>query len=154
MYSNLAEEFAHYPTLSDMGIIHFHEISHYSVRQDGPGKDVLRVIYKRAKGSLLPYSRKYKFGRSLKTVVTDGGTARMQRSYEVSPTLLKATSELDDLVSCNRHVPVEPYSQLQKSSLMAEINELKQLINGTIRSDAMGQVNSKLDSVRRHIDAL
>ena len=50
MSANLAEKFNSYAALSEMGIVRFHEIANYSLRQDGADKDVLRVIYKRAKG--------------------------------------------------------------------------------------------------------
>ena len=154
MSANLAEKFNHYAALSEMGIVRFHEIANYSLRQDGADKDVLRVIYKRAKGSLLPHSRKYKFGRAMKTVVADGGTARMEHVYEISPFLLKAVAELDGLVAFNQHEPSKSVSTDLKSDLLAEINELKQLINESIQPSSMAVVNTKLDSVRKHIEAL
>ena len=154
MSANLAEKFNPYAALSEMGIVRFHEITNYSLRQDGADKDVLRVIYKRAKGSLLPHSRKYKFGRSMKTVIADGGTARMEHTYEISPFLLKAVAELDGLVAFNQHEPSNLVSTDVKSDLLAEINELKQLINESIQPTGMAVVNTKLESVRKHIEAL
>ena len=154
MSANLAEKITHYAALSEMGIVRFHEIANYSLRQDGADKDVLRVIYKRAKGSLLPHSRKYKFGRSMKTVIADGGTARMENIYEVSPFLLKAVAELDSLVDNNQLDTSKSVSTDIKSDLLAEINELKQLINESLPSSSMALVNTKLDSVRKHIEAL
>jgi len=154
MSANLAEKVTHYAALSEMGIIRFHEIASYSLRQDGADKDVLRVVYKRAKGSLLPHTRKYKFGRSMKTVIADGGTSRMEHTYEISPFLLKAVAELDELVADNQHEPVKPDNSDLKADLLSEINELKQLINVSISSENMGAVNTKLDSVRKHIAAL
>ena len=76
MKANTAETLNNYPALAEMGIVRFHEISHYRLSQEGSSRDVLRVKYKRAKGSLLPHSRTYKFGRSMKTVVADGGNGR------------------------------------------------------------------------------
>ena len=96
MAENLTDKNKQHPALAEMGIIRPSEISHYSLRQDGADKDVLRIIYNRAKGSLLPYSRKYKFGRAQKTVLADGGSSRMAHTYEISPFLLKAVSELDE----------------------------------------------------------
>ncbi len=154
MSANLAEQPTQYATLAEMGIIRFHEISNYSLRQDGADKDVLRVIYKRAKGSLLPHTRKYKFGRSLRTVIADGGTSRMEHTYEISPFLLKAVAELDDLIAHNQHEPVKPDNKDLKADLLAEINELKELINGSIASEDMSRVNGKFDNVRKHIEAM
>ena len=90
-----------WPTLAEMGVTRFHEISGYALRPDGEGRDVLKIAYRRQKGSLLPESRKYRFGRSLKTVVADGGTARLETTYEISPYLLQAVAELDRLVPRN-----------------------------------------------------
>ena len=143
-----------YPALSEMGIIRFHEISHYSLRQDGPDKDVLRVIYNRAKGSLLPYSRKYKFGRAMQTVVADGGSSRMEQTHVISPFLLKAVSELDKLVSINQHDSSKSSSTDLKSDLMVEIEELKQLVNESIPADSLARIQTKIDNLGKHIDAL
>lgn len=154
MSANLAEQAAHYPALVEMGIVRFHEISHYSLRQDGVDKDVLRVIYKRAKGSLLPHTRKYKFGRSMKTVIADGGTARMEHTYEISPFLLKAVAELDALVEVNQHDSSKSTSTDLKADLLEEMNELKQLLANSASAEGLSAVNQKLDSVRKHIEAL
>ena len=153
MSANAVEKFDAYPALADMGITRFHEISHYSLHQDGNNKDVLRVNYKRAKGSLLPYSRKYKFGRSLKTVIVDGGTARMETTYEISPFLLKAVSELDELVDANQHSEGGPAKVADiKSDLLAEMNELAQLIRESQCDDKA--VVAKLVIVRKHVESL
>ncbi|ASJ72404.1 DUF3461 family protein [Granulosicoccus antarcticus] len=154
MSANLAEKIADYPALAEMGIVRFHEISHYSLRQDGADKDVLRVIYKRAKGSFLPHTRKYKFGRSMKTVIADGGTSRMEHTYEISPFLLKAVAELDSLVEINQHDTSKVTSTDLKADLLAEMNELKLLVSGSATPEGQSAVNAKLDSVRKHIEAL
>ena len=153
MPANTAEKLDHYPALSEMGITRFHEISSYTLRQEAADKDVLRVTYKRAKGSLLPYSRKYKFGRSQKTVLADGGTARMEMTHVISPFLLKAVSELDMLVKLTQY---ENWNTAKvadiRTDLLAEMNELAQLIRQAQCDDKA--VIAKLVSVRRHIEAL
>ncbi len=143
---------ASYPTLAEMGIVRFHEISHYSLRQDGQDKDVLRIIYKRAKGSFLPYSRKYKFGRSLKTVVADGGTARMEHNYEISPFLLKAVAELDKLVELNKHDVSQASNTELAADVLTELNELESMVNAS-GADAAA-IAAKFESIRKHVDAL
>ena len=153
MPASTAEKLDNYPSLAEMGIIHFHEISNYTLRQEGPDKDVLRVIYKRAKGSFLPFSRKYKFGRSQKTVIADGGTARMATSYIISPFLLKAVSELDTLVKLNQYKKKDTAKVADiRSDLLEEMNELAQLIREAQCTDKA--VIAKLVSVRNHIAAL
>ncbi|MFT6301326.1 MAG: hypothetical protein ACI9XK_003263 [Granulosicoccus sp.] len=153
MSANAVLKFDAYRALAEMGITRFHEISHYSLRQDGKDKDVLRVNYKRAKGSLLPYSRKYNFGRSLKTVIADGGTARMETTYEISPFLLRAVSELEALVDSNQHSGNKPAKVADiKSDLLKEINELAQLIRESQCDDKA--VVAKLVSVRKNVESL
>jgi hypothetical protein len=153
MSANTAEKLEFFPALAEMGIVRFHEIAHYSLRQDGADKDVLRINYKRAKGSFLPYSRKYKFGRSIKTVIADGGTARMESTYEISPFLLKAIAELDVLVQKNEFQDHSAAANADiKSDLLSEIAELDQLINSKQAVDKA--IAAKLASVRQHIEAL
>lgn len=125
-----------FPALSEMGITRFHEITSYTLRQDGETRDILKVHYERAKGSFLPTSRKYKFGRAEKTVVADGGTARLQRSHEISPFLLKAVAELDSLLG-KRDQNID-----QKAQLIAEISQLESTLS------------KRLAELRRQVEAL
>ena len=153
MSANLAEKFTAYPVLSEMGISRFHEISHYSLQCDGESKDILRVNYTRARGSLLPSSRKYKFGRSYKTIVANGGTSRMESIYEISPFLLNAMSELDALVDGNQLAASGPAKFADtKKVVLAEINELAQQIRDA-QCDNKAVV-AKLVSLRMHIESL
>ena len=142
-----------FPTLAEMGIKRFHEISHYSLRQDGASKDVLRIIYKRAKGSWLPYSRKYNFGRASKTVVADGGTARLESSFEISPFLLKAVVELEKLVEKNKlEKTAVPESSELKADLLKEVRELQELVNK--EGVAVEIVNAKFASLTKQIESV
>ena len=61
--------------------------------------DVLRIVYKRKKGSLLPESQRFRFPRIKKTEMQDSGTRKMNIRWEVSPFLQKAVSELDQLLT-------------------------------------------------------
>lgn len=141
-----------FPALAEMGIVRFHEISHYSLRQDGADGDVLRIIYKRAKGSLLPFSRKYKFGRSMKTVVADGGTSRLEHTYEISPFLLKAVAELDKVVAENRHDVSKVVNTELTTDVLTELDELQDIIRA---SGAQTQeIADKLAQIRKHVEAL
>lgn len=107
-----------FEALSDMGIQNPTEITKYTLRQEGHG-DVLKVYYKRQKGSFLPNSRKYKFGRSIKTIIADGGKQEFEDVYEISPFLLKAVAELDSIVKHKNDV-VD-----QKVALLDEIRNLE-----------------------------
>jgi hypothetical protein len=153
MSSNTTPNTEFFPALAEMGIKRFHEISHYSLRQDGAQKDVLRVNYKRAKGSWLPYSRKYQFGRAIKTVVADGGTGRLESSHEISPFLLKAVVELEKLVEQNKlHNSGSTEASELKADLLKEVHELQAMIKSeNVTADVL---DAKFESLSSHIEAI
>ena len=111
-----------YPTLKEMGIVRFNEISRYNLRREGPAKDVLKIYYERAVGSLLPTSRKYKFGRATNTVRTGSGGAGAQEVQQISPFLQKALAELDSLAK-QRDASID-----NKEQLLAEIDHLERTV--------------------------
>lgn len=86
-----------YPTLTEMDINRAEEIRHYTLHQEGK-KDVLKVFYKRQKGSFLPERKTFKFGRSAKMIATGDRNHETREVYEISPFLLKAISELDSVL--------------------------------------------------------
>jgi len=147
-----------WPTLADMGITRFHEVSHYTLRKDGEDKDVLKVSYKRQKGSLLPESRKYRFGRSMKTIVADGGTARLEHSYEISPYLLGAIAELDRLVARNALVDVDSRDAKAgvdpKAALLVDLDHIERALAERLAEADTGTLAVKFADVRRQIEAL
>ena len=146
-----------YPALEEMGIRNAYEISGYSLRPAGAHRDVLKIRYKRAKGSLLPQKRTYKFGRSLKTVVADGGTARMEHTYEISPMLLKAVAELDTLVADNKKIGTEVKSLIgeeQASNLVQELEELQALVTGDNSEENASAVVARFTRLKSQIAQL
>ena len=152
-----------FPALSEMGVVRFYEISHYMLRQTGQSKDELKIYYKREKGSFLPVSRKYRFGRSLKTVVADSGTGRMQDIYEISPFLLRAVAELDSLVLSKKAASAGNAIINQKAQLLVELNDLDRLVAKQLSANADSTISantsesavvSKFDQLRQQIQAL
>ncbi len=125
-------------TLAKMGIENPDEIARYTLRQRSGREDVLKIYYEREKGSLLPVSRTYRFGRSLQTSVADSGQPRFSESYEVSPVLLKAVEELDALVAAR----AEPSP---KQALMQEIDAMRALLKGeSVDTAALSQQLDRL----------
>jgi hypothetical protein len=59
--------------------------------------DVLRIIYDRKKGSLLPVSRRYKFPQLKKSVIVDSGTRQTETLFESTPAFREALHELEQL---------------------------------------------------------
>ena len=126
---------ANYPTLSEMGINNPGEIEHYSLSTTN-NVDHLRVIYKRKKGSLLPTSKRFEFGRASRTVMTDSGTQATEIVHDISPFLQKALQELDQLVDAKK-------SNLEQVKLVKqEIQRLHQEIDSR-----MAYIESLIDQV-------
>lgn len=124
-----------YPTLSEMGIKSVEEIYKYSLRQEGDN-DVLKIYFRREKGSLLPKSKKFKFGRSHKTIRVDSSHDKYQEIEEMSSFLMKAIDELHELVQHEHEV------QNVKERLHNDINHLEKVFT------------AKLAEIRRDIDRL
>jgi hypothetical protein len=94
------ETVSDYPTLTRMGIRNPHDIVRYSV-QAVNNLDILRIIYQRKKGSVLPDSKRFRFTRSEK-LTPGGGIQTSQMVSEVSPILNDALMELSQLVKEER----------------------------------------------------
>jgi len=79
-----------------MGVQNPGQIEKFAVYTVGK-TDVLRIIYDRKKGSLLPVSRRYKFPQVKKSVMVDSGTRQTQTVYESTPAFREALHELEEL---------------------------------------------------------
>lgn len=85
-----------YPKLTEMGVQNPAEIEKFAVYTVGH-TDILRIIYNRKKGSLLPVSRRYKFPQVKKSVLVDSGTRQTEIVYESLPAFREALHELEQL---------------------------------------------------------
>lgn len=85
-----------YPRLTEMGIQRPQEIEKFAVYTVG-NTDILRIIYDRKKGSLLPVSRRYKFPQVKKSHLVDSGTRQTETLFESVPAFREALSELEGL---------------------------------------------------------
>ncbi len=118
--------------LASMGVNNPAQVIRYTLREDG-NKDVLKIYYKRAKGSLLPSSRKYKFGRSVNTIITDSGKPEYGKSSDISPILQEAIAELDKVViqsenTADRKKAVLDEIERMEKSFNSRINELREQV--------------------------
>ena len=82
-----------YPRLSEMGVCSPLQIDKFFVSSIDR-TDILRIIYERPKGSILPQSRTYRFPRIQKSSVVDSGTREAEYILETDPTLREALDEL------------------------------------------------------------
>ena len=104
-----------YPKLTEMGVLHPEQIDRYMVNSIS-NLDVLRIIYKRRKGSLLPVSRTYEFSRVQREFTDRKGES--QSVMETDPGLRAAVTELKQLLQATE----------DKRSLAESIDEeLRQL---------------------------
>ena len=106
-----------YPTLTEMGINNPGEIERFSLNTIN-NTDILRIVYKRKKGSLLPASKRFRFGRASRSVIADSGTRKTEIIHEISPFVQKAVAELEQLLADKKKGKVQ-------ASLVKE--ELKRL---------------------------
>ena len=86
-----------YPQLMEMGINNPEQIEKYMVNGIST-YDVLRIIYLRKKGSLLPSSRTYKFQRIQREIPATGSEGKSTTVMETNPGLRTAISELKVLL--------------------------------------------------------
>jgi hypothetical protein len=110
-----------YPKLMEMGVQNPQQIDKFAIYTVG-NKDVLRIIYNRKKGSLLPVSRLYKFEQVKNSVIVDSGTRQTNVIYESQPAFREALHELEMLKT----------EKSESKDLSAQINEELRLLEEDI----------------------
>ncbi len=105
--------------LTSMGIQNPGEIARYELYSVDQ-MDILRIIYDRKKGSILPVTRKYRFPQIKKSTMVDSGTRKTQVLYESSAELRHAVEELDRLMKARKSTAAG------KDALVAEIRLLEE----------------------------
>jgi len=111
-----------YPRLAEMGVQNPQQIEKFAVYTTD-NFDVLRIIYQRQKGSLLPVSRKYKFPRVKKSVMVDSGTRQTGVVHESTDAFREALHELQNIKA----------SRSEGADLAALINEEIRLLEEDIK---------------------
>ncbi len=113
---------SNYPGLTEMGVVGFDEITQYTVQQDKKDRDILRISYKRKKGSMLPKRKTFRFGRSAKMINDEQGTVEI---FEFSPFLHKVMLELDSIIGTSHEdkdkveALLEHINQLERETMFA-----------------------------------
>lgn len=113
---------SNYPGLTEMGVVGFEEITQYTVQQDKKDRDILRISYKRKKGSMLPKRKTFRFGRSAKMINDEKGTVEI---FEFSPFLHKVMLELDSIIGTSHEdkdkveALLEHINQLERETMFA-----------------------------------
>ena len=123
------------PTLTEMGITSFESINKYTLRQEGDF-DILKIYYKREKGSFLPRSKKFRFGRATRTVMVDSGRQHWQEVSEISPFLLRALTELNKLAHEENKVADN------KESISEDLLHLERIM-----AEKLAEIRAKIDQL-------
>lgn len=127
-----------YPTLEEMGITSFDEITRYSLRRERD-VDVLKIYYQRPKGSLRSRSKKFSFARPRKSIPLEfRGLAEWKDLKDSSPTLQKAVEELSRLT----RPEAVPSNQDLKTEFLEALDHLEKVMN------------AKIDELRRQIEEM
>lgn len=114
-----------YPRLKEMGVRNPGQIDRYAVNSIDY-TDVLRIVYVRPKGSVLPETRTYKFPRVQKSVPLKGSDGNSEVVMESAPCLREALEELADLMA----------SRKQKTDVASAILEELRVLEEEIASRA------------------
>ena len=130
------QDMKNYPQLSAMGVTSTQDIDKYSVNSIGY-TDVLRIVYTRPKGFLLPMSKTYRFPRvQRESQAADGST---QAVMESNPALRAALDELQDILEAKNSTQDVASAILEELRLLEEDiamrNECIRMLVGRIKGD-------------------
>ncbi len=118
--------------LTEMGVANPGLIARYTI-YTVLETDILRIIYVREKGSLLPVSKTFKFPRVKKSVLVDSGTRQTQVVFERNPALINAETEIEALLNIRKdkdqlnQVLADEVLQLE-AEMSSRIDYIKSLI--------------------------
>lgn len=127
-----------YPRLTEMGVLHPQQISNFSVNSIAY-TDVLRVVYRRPKGSILPLTRTYKFPRVQKAAEIGSKKRKIKTVMESDPALREAVEELQDLMKSKQQ------KQEVADSILEELRLLEEDI--ALRTEYVRELVSKIKAV-------
>lgn len=128
-----------YPRLSEMGITHPQHIIKYSVNSIDY-IDVLRIVYKRPKDSVLPETKTYKFARVQKAGVDKDGKPTGQMVMESHPCLRAAVEELKNVLKAKEEAVSIADAIVEELRLLEEDIDL--------RASYIRELAGKIKSVR------
>jgi len=112
-----------------MGVTSLEDVVKYTLRHQGDA-DVLKIYYKRAKGSFLPRSKKFSFVRGRRSIpIESRGSTGFESISDISPQLTLALKELDQIeAKLNQVDPGDPKQQLE-----AHMAHLDKVVNEKLK---------------------
>ena len=131
-----------YPTLEQMGVTSFDNISRYSLRREARA-DVLKIYYRRPSGSLLSRSKKFTYARAKARVAVEfQKTEAWHQLEDTSPLLRQAVAELQQLLKPAAETAISDELQNTKQQLLADLEHMEAVLK------------AKLEELRHQIEAL
>lgn len=127
-----------YPTLSEMGVLHPQQIVKFAVNSIGY-TDVLRIVYERPKGSVLPQTRTYKFPRVQKSISDSSAEGQSTDVMEGDPTFRAAVKELEDILQ------LKGTNQELADAILDELKLLEEDI--ALRADYLRTLVGKISAI-------
>jgi|GEM_PF-184505 len=124
-----------YPTLKKMGVTSVDSVDKYTLRHQGD-TDVLKIYYKRPKGSFLSRSKKFTFVRGRRGIPAEArGSKAFEQMDKISPQLLAALEELKQLDASRKEVdPIDP-----REKYLSDLDHLEKVMT------------AKIDEIRQQI---
>ena len=121
-----------FPALTAMGVQNPEQIERYALYM-ADNTDIVRIIYDRKKGSILPVSKKFKFPHLKKSTLVDSGTRQTEVLFESSAEFRNAVSELDRLMDARDSADevrklIAEEMQLLEEDVASRINYIKSLV--------------------------
>ncbi|MDE1461968.1 DUF3461 family protein [Spartinivicinus poritis] len=114
-----------YEHLKSMGITAIENIDRYSLRSEAE-YDILKIYYKKEKGSLFARSEKFKYPRQKKTVLVDSGTHKYKDVTEISPILRHVVDELDQVTKHDKEIIDH------KKKILQDLKHLEKVVSNKI----------------------
>ena len=114
------------PNLNEMGVMNPEQIIDYTAVHISEDMDILKINYRRPKGSFLPKRRRYEFKRQAKPMPGSELRGSQAFRYEISPILSRAIGELDLILADGKR------TKASKEDLLQELSELRTDMNDRI----------------------
>jgi hypothetical protein len=128
-----------YPRLTDMGVRSPLQIKKFYVNSLAR-TDILRIVYERPKGSVLPQNKTYKFPRIQKSSVVAKGALETEFVLETDPALREAIEELNEILQ------VKEKNEDVASAILEELSLLEEDI--ALRSEYLKALVGKITTVK------
>lgn len=111
-----------YPHLEAIGVTEAQNVEHYRLRME-KDSDVLKIYYRKPKGSVFARSQKFIYPRQQTQIRVDDNTGNYHFNTEISPALRLVVEELDAICDAKAD------SKSEKEEILNELKYLEQIVS-------------------------